>query len=318
MSPNVPLLVQVVTGCLFPSTGSSAFCTGQLDLRQTFDAPFKLGTGIIAGDIFDTPVAPRLQTEHHLYCAPLRGMMTSPVQSASATPAAIKGTPIASSGCGHGNQAATMSPNVPLLVQVLTACLFSSTGSSVFCTGQLDLRHTFDAPFKLGSGIVAGDIFDTPVAPRLQPEHHLYCANLRGMVTSPVQPASATPATIKETPIASSGSGHGNQAVTMSPNVPLLVQVGDWKYGFHSDDPCLIVLPCPHTIVNCISDCFALAGLLLSLSGDVEQNRGPITDAMFKELLETQKTILSKISQMQEQQASSESAMIQVQNRLYN
>nr|XP_037285001.1 LOW QUALITY PROTEIN: uncharacterized protein LOC119177920 [Rhipicephalus microplus] len=209
-----------------------------------------------------------------------------------------------------------MSPNVPLLVQVLTGCLFASTGSSAFCTGQLDLRHTFDAPFRLGTGIVAGDIFDTPVAPRLQPEHHLHCAHLRGMMTSPVQPASATPAAIKGTPIASSGSGHGNQAARMSPNVPLLVQVGDWKYGFRSDDPCLIVLPCPHTILSCISDCFALAGQLLSLSGDVEQNPGPITDAMFKELLETQKNILSKISQMLEQQASSESAMIQVPNRL--
>ncbi|KAH8026309.1 hypothetical protein HPB51_019459 [Rhipicephalus microplus] len=183
MSHHVPLLVQVLTGCLFSSTSSSAFCTGQLDLRPTFDAPFKLGTGIVAGDIFDTPVAPRLQPEHHLYCAHIRGMMTSPVQPASATPAAIKGMPIASSGSGHSNQAATMSPSVPLLVQVLTGCLFSSTGSSAFCTGQLDLGHTFDAPFKLGTGIVAGDIFDTPVAPRLQPEHHLYCAHLRGMMT---------------------------------------------------------------------------------------------------------------------------------------
>ncbi|KAH8033941.1 hypothetical protein HPB51_018096 [Rhipicephalus microplus] len=223
MSPNVPLLVQVLTGCLFSFTGPSAFRTGQLDLRHTFDAPLKLGTGIIAGDIFDTPVVPRLQPEHHLYCAHLRGMMTSPFQPASATPAAIKGTPIASSGSGHGNQAATMSPNVPLLVQVLTGCLFSSTGPSAFRTGQLDPRHTFDASFKLGTGIVAGDILDTPVAPRLQPEHHLYCAHLRGMM-SPVQPASATPAAIKGTPIASSGSGHGNQAATMSPNVPLLVQ----------------------------------------------------------------------------------------------
>ncbi|KAH8033769.1 hypothetical protein HPB51_015801 [Rhipicephalus microplus] len=117
-----------------------------------------------------------------------------------------------------------MSPNVPLLVQVLTGCLFSPTGSSAFCTGQLDLRHTFDAPFKLGTGIVAGDILDTPVAPRLQPEHHLYCVHLRDMMTSPVQPTSATPAAIKGTPIASSGSGHGNQATTMSPNAPLLVQ----------------------------------------------------------------------------------------------
>ncbi|XP_075739781.1 uncharacterized protein LOC142785219 [Rhipicephalus microplus] len=123
------------------------------------------------------------------------------------------------------------------LQSVLTGCLFSSTGSSAFCTGQLDLRHTFDAPFKLGTGIVAGDIFDTPVAPRLQPEHHLYCTHLRGMMTSPVEPASTTPAAIKGTPIASSGSGHGNQATTMSPNVPLLVQ--DFKY--HTKNTCLKV-----------------------------------------------------------------------------
>ncbi|XP_042150367.1 uncharacterized protein LOC120850684, partial [Ixodes scapularis] len=111
-------------------------------------------------------------------------------------------------------------------------------------------------------------------------------------------------------------SGDGNTAVTMSPSVPLFVQVGARKFGFHSDHLCLLVLPCPHVVLDCLRECFSTAVLLLKLSGDVEENPGPITQEMFNEMIQTQKEILSKISEIQTKQASSEATMLQMQNRL--
>ncbi|XP_077531255.1 uncharacterized protein LOC144143361 [Haemaphysalis longicornis] len=111
-------------------------------------------------------------------------------------------------------------------------------------------------------------------------------------------------------------SGHGNPAVAMSPDTPLYVQVGDPKYGFHSNHLCIVVLPCPHTLGICASECFSVACFLLKLSGNVEENPGPVEDNIIKEVLQSQREILAKITDIQEKQQASETAMSLVEKRL--
>uniref|UniRef100_A0A147BGB8 Putative myosin light chain kinase n=1 Tax=Ixodes ricinus TaxID=34613 RepID=A0A147BGB8_IXORI len=189
-----------------------------------------------------------------------------------------------------------MSPNVPLLMQVCTLCLLIASGqtsSSSLIGYHADIAH-------------------------LQLLHvaNIYSAPFTGTMTSKELQEAAPPLPIKETQAAAGVSGHGNPAVMMSPNVPLLMQVGDRKHVFHSDYLCLIVLPCPHTIAACVRDCFSVAGLLLILAGDVEENPGPITQEMFNDMIRTQKEILAKITEVQVKQTSSEESMLQMQNRL--
>lgn len=101
------------------------------------------------------------------------------------------------------------------------------------------------------------------------------------------------------------------------PNLlPTITQVGDRKYGFRSDHLCILVLPCPQILLQCASDCLSMASLLLKLSGDVEENPGPVTDEILAQILQTQNDILKRITEIQEKQNSSEANCLIVQNRL--
>lgn len=97
----------------------------------------------------------------------------------------------------------------------------------------------------------------------------VYEAPFARTLTSPGRYRHARFLGLKEAAAATVFSRHDGTAVTMSPHVPLFVQVSEKKYGFRSDYLCLVVLPCPRTIVNCIGEFFSLAEML-SLSDDVE------------------------------------------------
>lgn len=55
-----------------------------------------------------------------------------------------------------------------------------------------------------------------------------------------------------------------------------------------------------------ISECFAVARLLMARSGDVEENPGPITEEMFNEIIKTQRAVLEKVTNIEKNQASFE------------
>ncbi|XP_037556826.2 uncharacterized protein LOC119433643 [Dermacentor silvarum] len=211
-----------------------------------------------------------------------------------------------------------MSPNVPLLVQVYAGYLFFVFGgvASFPVDGYCLQPDGIDAAQWLhGYDSFCTSSFDVTM-PSLRHVDMEYGAPSLGTLTSRDHRRTARPVPIKGASAHSCFSGHGSTAVTMSPNVPLLVQVGERKYGFHSDYLCLIVLPCPRRLVHCICDCFSMAFLLLRLSGDIESNPGPITEKMFEEMINTQKEILAKISVIQENQTSSEARILEIQARL--
>lgn len=88
--------------------------------------------------------------------------------------------------------------------------------------------------------------------------------------------------------------------MTMPSLLPTITQVGDRKYGFRSDHLCILVLPCPHILLQCASHCLSMASLLLKLSGDVEENPGPVTDEILEQILQTQNDMLKRIPEIQE------------------
>ncbi|XP_077550630.1 uncharacterized protein LOC144163786 [Haemaphysalis longicornis] len=63
---------------------------------------------------------------------------------------------------------------------------------------------------------------------------------------------------------------------------------------YRSDNRFLLVLPRPHTYLTCVVDSWSLVMLLL-LSGDVEENPGPSTQEMLKQILDNQATSEAKI-----------------------
>lgn len=92
------------------------------------------------------------------------------------------------------------------------------------------------------------------------------------------------------------------------------MQVSGKIHCFRSDNQFIIVFPCPQILLVLV-DCFTLADLLLSLSSD-ESNPGPGTEQLIKKVLEAQKTILAKLTEIQNKQASSETSIQQIQTRL--
>lgn len=110
----------------------------------------------------------------------------------------------------------------------------------------------------------------------------------------------------------------------------LIVQVGERKSCYCSDELGLVVLPCPHTVFQCACDCVSVIKLLLCLSGDVEENPGPTTDKMFsemKKIIESQKEILNKVvdrqqdilktvTEVREKQNSADASFKQLETRL--
>ncbi|XP_077492653.1 uncharacterized protein LOC144103827 [Amblyomma americanum] len=204
-----------------------------------------------------------------------------------------------------------MSTDVPLFVQVLTGFFSIALGRAVSADSGFN-RHPASA-----------DAFRLPCAGGVHFSHcellswHVdttFCAPSSSTATSSTLPARILP--IKGTPAPSISSGHGNPVVTMSTDVPLFVQVGGRKYCCRSNCLFLIVLPCPRTLLVCFSDCISIVGLLLKLSGDVEENPGPDTMEMIQQVIASQTEILSKLSEIQENQTSSEARILDMQSRL--
>ncbi|XP_054933596.1 uncharacterized protein [Dermacentor andersoni] len=208
-----------------------------------------------------------------------------------------------------------MSPTFPLLVQALAGCFWISAAATFTVDGRCQLA----SPLTLLDCIL-GAPFGDPVTSRLPHVDYGYSASSTRTVTSPDYLGPAAFLALKGTPISANTSGHGNTAVAMSPTFPLLVQVGDRKYGFRSDFLCLVVLPCPHTLLCCVSECFSVARLLMARSGDVEENPGPITEEMFNEMIKTQRAVLEKVTDIEKNQASFEARvegrLLKIEERL--
>lgn len=56
--------------------------------------------------------------------------------------------------------------------------------------------------------------------------------------------------------------------------------------------------------------------MLLKLSGDIEENPGPNNHALLEQLLQSQKELLAKVTEIKDRQASSEAFLSQVDSRL--
>ncbi|XP_072144351.1 uncharacterized protein [Dermacentor andersoni] len=213
-----------------------------------------------------------------------------------------------------------MSPNIPLFVQVLYACnAFVVNGITPLSDGGCsELRCGIIASTRMNPDSDYATAF-TESCTVLLPTPHVeatFCASSSSTMTTVSAPNKDLLLPINWSAPRDSFSGHSNTAVTMSPNIPLFVQVSNAKYCFRSDDLCLIVLPCPHTVLCNFSECLSLVGLLLKLSGDVEENPGPVTEAMFANVIQNQKEILSKLTEVQSNQASCETRMLEMQKRL--
>ncbi|XP_065292009.2 uncharacterized protein [Dermacentor albipictus] len=245
--------------------------------------------------------------------------MTSLTDKWIASPLGLKGPPAPAFFSGHGNPVVTMTPNVPLFVQIAAGCLVlaSASGTTISTSDGCCWRGA-----ELGTPVTvrfdnAFDTFSTP--PTISAAAHAHDAHgepRKATMTSLTDKWIASPLGLKGPPAPAFFSGHGNPVVTMTPNVPLFVQVGGRKTGFSSNSLCLIVLPCPQIVLDCLNDVFSMASLLLILSGDVEENPGPPMEDMVKEMLQNQKEILSKISEIQQKQVSSELNITQIQSKL--
>ncbi|XP_049514281.1 uncharacterized protein LOC119432614 [Dermacentor silvarum] len=211
-----------------------------------------------------------------------------------------------------------MSPDVPLFMQVFCACLSFITGGAAksFDPGRPKLRYDTGLPRHFCVGGVSGQFAEGTSTLEHRHVDGLFHFPSGGTMTSRRMLTRDHLHAINACPSPTGFSGHGSIAETMSPDVPLFMQVGDHKNGFHSNVLGLIVLPCPRVVFDCICECFSIAGLLLGLSGDVEKNPGPITEDLCRELLQNQKEILSKLTAVQEKQDSFETRFLEMPNRL--
>ncbi|XP_049275858.1 uncharacterized protein LOC119406243 [Rhipicephalus sanguineus] len=320
MSPDVPLFMQVLCACLRFITGGAAesFQTGCDELRYDAGLPPSFRVG---GDPFRLHEGVCNQQLRHIddhFGQPPGSTMTSTRMPTRVRLYALNLGPSPTCFSGHGGIAVTMSPDVPLFMQVLCACLRFITGGAAesFQTGCDELRYDAGLPpsFRVG-----GDPFRLHEGVCNQQLRHIddhFGQPPGSTMTSTRMPTRVRLYALNLGPSPTCFSGHGGIAVTMSPDVPLFMQVGDRKDSFRSDFIALIVLPCPQVLADCVCDCFSIVGLLLSLSGDVELNPGPITDAVCKEMLQNQKEILSKLTAVQEKQNSFETKILDMQNRL--
>ncbi|XP_064459875.1 uncharacterized protein LOC135370115 [Ornithodoros turicata] len=79
---------------------------------------------------------------------------------------------------------------------------------------------------------------------------------------------------------------------------------------FQSDDRCIVVTPCPHTLLVLLFECCnSIKMLLLLIAGDVELNPGPSTDAMLKQILENQNRDAKIITEMRADQNKFEKSL---------
>lgn len=109
---------------------------------------------------------------------------------------------------------------------------------------------------------------------------------------------------LKGMPALFASSGHCSTAVTMLPEVSLLVQVSKSKYRFCSYYICLLVLPCPRTLGHCVNECLSIIGLQLKHSGNIEEYPGPNNNVVLEQLLQSRKELLAKVTEIRDRQAS--------------
>ncbi|XP_049527737.1 uncharacterized protein LOC119462805 [Dermacentor silvarum] len=324
MSPNIPLFVQVLYACnAIIFNGITALSDGGcLEPRYSIIASTSMNSESDSTTSFTESCTVLLPTPHveTTFCASSSSTMTTVSAPKKDLLLPINWSSPRASFSGHGNTAVTMSPNIPLFVQVLYACnaiIFNGI-TALSDGGCLEPRYSIIASTSMNSESDSTTSF-TESCTVLLPTPHVettFCASSSSTMTTVSAPKKDLLLPINWSSPRASFSGHGNTAVTMSPNIPLFVQVSHTKYCFRSDDLCLLVLPCPRTVLCCFSECMSLAGLLLKLSGDVEENPGPVTEAMIANVLQNQKEILSKLTEVQTNQASSETRMLEMQNRL--
>ncbi|XP_077538693.1 uncharacterized protein LOC144151497 [Haemaphysalis longicornis] len=209
-----------------------------------------------------------------------------------------------------------MLPYVPLLVQVLTEWFVAEGAAALVIAAQQDQWTPMKSAHQPSKERMPCATRSPVVTTMLCHVDFVDCAPPWSTMTSLASPMASRPEHIKARATSSTFSGHGSTAVTMSPYVPLLVQVGDRKYGFRSNCLCLIVLPCPHTVLGCLNDCVSVVSLLLKLSGDVEENPGPEIEKMLEEILSNQSKLLAKVNEIQARQTSTDASISDMRVRL--
>ncbi|XP_049514213.1 LOW QUALITY PROTEIN: uncharacterized protein LOC125941275 [Dermacentor silvarum] len=320
MSPDVPPFMQVFCACLSFITGGAAksFDPGRPKLRYDTGLPRHFCVGGVSGQFAEGTSTLEHRHVDGLFHFPSGGTMTSRRMLTRDHLHAINACPSPTGFSGHGGIAVTMSPDVPLFMQVFCACLSFITGGAAksFDPGRPKLRYDTGLPRHFCVGCVSGQFAEGTSTLEHRHVDGLFHFPSGGTMTSRRMLTRDHLHAINACPSPTGFSGHGSIAVTMSPDVPLFMQVGDQKNGFHSNVVGLIVLPCPRVVFDCICECFSIAGLLFGLSGDVEKNPGPITGDLCRELLQNQKEILSKLTAVQEKQDSFETRFLEMQNRL--
>ncbi|KAH8035044.1 hypothetical protein HPB51_004285 [Rhipicephalus microplus] len=105
----------------------------------------------------------------------------------------------------------------------------------------------------------------------------------------PPSATSSTPTDIRRSarPVPTSGHDRGAESMILRNPFLLVIQVRDYRpeLEYRSDDVCLVLLPCPRSlllVLSAVYDCFVD---LLPHCGDVESNPGP-TEAMFQKILD--------------------------------
>ncbi|XP_075741104.1 uncharacterized protein LOC142789271 [Rhipicephalus microplus] len=249
-------------------------------------------------------------------CAPPWSTMTFSASPIASFPEHIKARAMVLTFSGHGSTAVMMSPYVPLLVQVL-AWFFADAAAAHVIAGQhyqwTPMKNAHQHSKELNHCATSSP----PVASTMLCHvDFVDCAPPWSTMTFSASPIASCSEHIKARAMVLTFSGHGSTAVMMSPYVPLLVQVGDRKYGFRSNCTCLIVLPSPHTVLGCLNDCVSVVSLLLKLSGDVEENPGPKVGKMLEEILSNQSKLLAKVNEIQAKQSSTDASISDMHVRL--
>ncbi|XP_070389681.1 uncharacterized protein [Dermacentor albipictus] len=95
-------------------------------------------------------------------------------------------------------------------------------------------------------------------------------------------------------------SGHGESIGTMHLNNPLLffIQVSDYRqiHSYRSNDPCLLILPCPRPLLAMLTNVYLCFVDIISCCGDIESNPGPSTDEMLKNIMHEIREIKATMS----------------------
>ncbi|XP_037278177.2 uncharacterized protein LOC119171476 [Rhipicephalus microplus] len=316
MSPYVRLLVQVLAW-FFADAAAAYVIAGQHYQWTPMENAHQPSKELNHCASRSTPVASTMLCHvDFVDCAPPWSTMTSSSSPIASCPEHIKARAMVSTFSGRGSNAVMMSPYVRLLVQVL-AWFFADAAAAYVIAGQHYQWTPMENAHQPSKELNHCASRSTPVASTMLCHvDFVDCAPPWSTMTSSSSPIASCPEHIKARAMVSTFSGRGSNAVMMSPYVRLLVQVGDRKYGFRSNCTCLIVLPCPHTVLGCLNDCVSVVSLLLKLSGDVEENPGPEVEKMLEEILSNQTKLLAKVNEIQAKQTSTDASISDMHVRL--